>query len=252
MKRKMKIVDCDYFVVGSGMAGLMSALHLATYGKVLVVSKGKANDCNTNFAQGGICCVMDAADTFDKHARDTMIAGSWLGDSKVVHQICEHAPEGIQDLVDCGVKFAMNQNGEWDLTREGGHSARRILHAGDITGEKCESAMLRSVKRAKIDLREDTVVIDLIMTKRLGLKSENRCIGAYVLDKKAARFTLFARPIRFWRLVVAARFIFTLATLIRRQATASRLRGAPGRRLRIWNLSNFIQHAFIIRRQNGF
>ena len=190
----MKIVDCDYFVVGSGMAGLMSALHLATYGKVLVVSKGKANDCNTNFAQGGICCVMDAADTFDKHARDTMIAGSWLGDSKVVHQICEHAPEGIQDLVDCGVKFATNQNGEWDLTREGGHSARRILHAGDITGEKCESAMLRSVKRAKIDLREDTVVIDLIMTKRLGLKSENRCIGAYVLDKKSGEIYAVRSP----------------------------------------------------------
>lgn len=194
MKRKMKIVDCDYFVVGSGMAGLMSALHLASYGKVLVVSKGKANDCNTNFAQGGICCVMDAADTFDKHARDTMIAGSWLGDSKVVHQICEHAPEGIQDLVDCGVKFATNKNGEWDLTREGGHSARRILHAGDITGEKCESAMLRSVKRAKIDLREDTVVIDLIMTKRLGLKSENRCIGAYVLDKKSGEIYAVRSP----------------------------------------------------------
>ena len=133
----MKIVDCDYFVVGSGMAGLMSALHLAAYGKVVVATKGRLQDCNTNFAQGGICCVMDPADTFDKHARDTMIAGAWLGKSPVVHEICEHAPEGIQDLIDCGVKFAKQQGGGWDLTREGGHSARRILHAGDITGEKC-------------------------------------------------------------------------------------------------------------------
>ena len=99
----MKTVDCDYFVVGTGMAGLMSALHLASYGKVVVVSKGRLKDCNTNFAQGGICCVMDEADTFDKHARDTMIAGAWLGNSKVVHTICENAPEAIGDLIDCGV-----------------------------------------------------------------------------------------------------------------------------------------------------
>ena len=181
----MKIVDCDYFVVGSGMAGLMSALHLAAYGKVVIATKGRLQDCNTNFAQGGICCVMDPEDTFDKHARDTMIAGAWLGKSKVVHEICEHAPEGIQDLIDCGVKFAKKKGGGWDLTREGGHSARRIFHAGDITGEKCEAAMIRRVKRAKgVDIREETIVIDLIMTKRIGVKGENRCVGAYVLDKE--------------------------------------------------------------------
>ena len=179
----MKIVDCDYFIVGSGMAGLMSALHLASYGKVLVATKGKLADCNTNFAQGGICCVMDSADTFDKHARDTMIAGAWLGDTKVVHEICAHAPEGIRDLIDCGVRFAKKPDGSWDLTREGGHSARRIFHAGDITGEKCESAMIRRVKKAGIECRENTVVIDLIMSRKVGLKGDNRCIGAYVLDK---------------------------------------------------------------------
>ncbi len=186
----MKIIDCDYFVVGSGMAGLMSALHLATYGKVVLVTKGKLADCNTNFAQGGICSVMDPTDTFDKHARDTMIAGAWLGKSRVVHAICEQAPAGIQDLIDCGVKFAKKKNGEWDLTREGGHSARRIFHAGDITGEKCEAAMIRRVRRVgNIDICEQTIVIDLIMTRRLGLKSENRCVGAYVLDKKSGEIS---------------------------------------------------------------
>jgi L-aspartate oxidase len=180
----MKTVKCDYFVVGSGMAGLMSALHLASYGKVLVVSKGRLNDCNTNFAQGGICCVNDDNDLFARHARDTMIAGSWLGNSAVVHKICEHAPEGIQDLIDCGVRFAKSEDGGWDLTREGGHSARRIFHAGDITGEKCEAAMIRSLKRhPEIEFRENSIVIDLIMARRLGLKGENRCVGAYVLDK---------------------------------------------------------------------
>ena len=180
----MKIVDCDYFVVGSGMAGLMSALHLAGKGKVVVVTKSRLQDCNTNFAQGGICCVSDPADDFDKHARDTLIAGAWLGKRDVVHQICEHAPEGIDDLIRCGVKFAKKKNGEWDLTREGGHSARRIFHAGDITGEKCEAAMIRRVRRSDVDVREHTIVIDLIMTRRIGLKGVNRCIGAYVLDKR--------------------------------------------------------------------
>ena len=191
----MKIVDCDYFVVGSGMAGLMSALHLAAYGKVVVATKGRLADCNTNFAQGGICCVMDPNDTFDKHARDTMIAGAWLGNSKVVHEICEHAPEGIQDLIDCGVRFAKKKSGDWDLTREGGHSARRIFHAGDITGEKCEAAMIRRVRRTKaIDVREETIVIDLIMTKRIGVKGENRCVGAYVLDKKSGEIYAVRSP----------------------------------------------------------
>ena len=190
----MKIVDCDYFVVGSGMAGLMSALHLAAYGRVTLVTKCRLQDCNTNYAQGGICCVMDPNDTFDRHARDTMIAGAWLGNSRVVHEICEHAPEGIQDLIDCGVKFAKCENGEWDLTREGGHSSRRILHAGDITGEKCEAAMVRRIRKSGVDIREQTIVIDLIMTRRLGLKGENRCIGAYVLDRASGEIYAVRSP----------------------------------------------------------
>ena len=177
------------------MAGLMSALHLAAYGKVTVATKCNLQDCNTNFAQGGICCVMDPADTFDRHARDTMIAGAWLGNSAVVHEICAHAPEGIQDLVDCGVRFAKKADGSWDLTREGGHSARRILHAGDITGEKCEAAMVRRVRREKgIDVREQTVVIDLIMSRRIGLKGENRCLGAYVLDRPTGEIYAIRSP----------------------------------------------------------
>lgn len=190
----MKTVDCDYFVVGSGMAGLMSALHLASYGKVVVATKGRIKECNTNFAQGGICCVMDPADSFDKHARDTMIAGAWLGKREVVHEICEHAPEAIDDLIDCGVRFACGDDGWWDLTREGGHSARRIFHAGDITGEKCEAAMARAVKRAKIDVRENTIVIDLIMSGRIGGDGENRCVGAYVLDKESGEIYAIRSP----------------------------------------------------------
>ena len=185
------------------MAGLMSALHLASYGRVVLATKERLQDCNTNFAQGGICCVMDPSDTFDRHARDTMIAGAWLGNSKVVHEICEHAPEGIADLVACGVKFSKKPDGTPDLTREGGHSARRILHAGDITGEKCEAAMIRRVRRIAgetkgsgcgIDIREHAIVIDLVMTRRIGLKDPNRCVGAYVLDKESGEICAVRTP----------------------------------------------------------
>ena len=176
------------------MAGLMTALHLASYGKVTLVTKGRLQDCNTNFAQGGICCVADPSDTFDRHARDTMIAGAWLGKSAVVHEICEHAPEGIQDLIDCGVRFARKDDGDWDLTREGGHSARRIFHAGDITGEKCEAAMVRRIRRSPVDVREHTIVIDLVMTRRIGIAGENRCVGAYVLDKHTGEIYAVRSP----------------------------------------------------------
>jgi len=190
----MRVLDCDYFIVGSGMAGLMSAMHLAPYGSVTLVTKGRLQDCNTNFAQGGICCVMDPSDSFDRHARDTMIAGAWLGRSGVVHEICEHAPEGIQDLIDCGVRFSRGDDGRWDLTREGGHSARRIFHAGDITGEKCEAAMIRKIRKSGVDIREDTIVIDLVMTRRIGIGGENRCIGAYVMDKKTGEIYAIRSP----------------------------------------------------------
>ncbi len=190
----MKIIDCDYFVVGSGMAGLMTAMHLASYGKVVVATKGRLTDCNTNVAQGGICCVMEEDDSFAKHARDTLIAGAWLGKRDVVHEICAHAPEGIHDLIDCGVKFTRREDGMWDLTREGGHSARRIFHAGDITGEKCEAAMIRKARKSGVDLLERTIVIDLIMTRRIGLKGENRCVGAYVMDKVSGEIYAVRAP----------------------------------------------------------
>ena len=101
----MRIVDCDYFVVGSGMSGLMTALHLASAGRVVLVTKERLADCNSNFAQGGICCVADPADTFENHVADTLVAGAGLCDEPVVRRIVSEAPAAIQDLIDCGVKF---------------------------------------------------------------------------------------------------------------------------------------------------
>ena len=191
----MRIIDCDYFVVGSGMSGLMSALHLASAGRTVLVTKQRLEDCNTNFAQGGICCVADPADSFEEHVRDTQIAGAGLCDEAVVRKIVSEAPAGIRDLIDCGVRFAKKEDGSWDLGREGGHSMRRIFHAGDITGRKCEAAMVRTVKRhPEIEVHEDTIVIDLIITKRIGVKGPNRCVGAYVLDRNTDEIYAIRSP----------------------------------------------------------
>ncbi len=191
----MQIIDCDYFVVGSGMSGLMSALHLAPAGRTVLVTKQRLEDCNTNFAQGGICCVADPADSFEEHVRDTQIAGAGLCDEAVVRKIVSEAPAGIRDLIDCGVRFAKKEDGKWDLGREGGHSMRRIFHAGDITGQKCEAAMVRTVKRhPEIEVHENTIVIDLIITKRIGVKGPNRCIGAYVLDRETEEIYAIRSP----------------------------------------------------------
>ena len=193
----MRIIDCDYFVVGSGMGGLMTALHLAPYGRVVLATKRKLADCNTNVAQGGICCVASPDDSFKAHMRDTQVAGAGLCTERVVARIVAEAPKGIADLVKCGVKFTKKADGSWDLTREGGHSARRIFHAGDITGEKCESAMIRTIRRhPEIEILENTTVIDLITTtRRLGMKkSPHQCVGAYVLDTETQEIYAVRSP----------------------------------------------------------
>lgn len=179
------------------MAGLMSAIHLAPYGKVVVATKRRLEDCNTNFAQGGICCVASPDDSFKAHLKDTQIAGAGLCTERVVARIVAEAPKGIDDLIKCGVKFEKKPDGSWDLTREGGHSARRIFHAGDISGEKCETAMIRTVRKNQdITVLEDTTVIELITTtRRLGMKkAPHQCVGAYVLDTKTNEIYAIRSP----------------------------------------------------------
>ena len=132
--KKMRTVDCDFLVAGSGIAGLMSAIHLAeTGGRVLLVTKKESADSNSNNAQGGIACVMDPDDTFEKHVADTLDAGAGLCDEKTVREIVEAGPARIAELEKYGVKFDSGDNKSgYDLGREGGHTMRRILHAGDM------------------------------------------------------------------------------------------------------------------------
>lgn len=183
----MRIETCDYLVVGSGIAGLMSALHLAPHGRVLLATKKDTAESNTNYAQGGIACVMEPGDSFEGHVADTLDAGAGLCDEGVVRRIVTDAPARIAELERLGVAFA-RQSGDpsgYDLGREGGHSRRRVLHAGDITGQQIESALLRAVQGTpSIRVLEHALAIDLITTRWLRQTGANRCVGAYVLNRR--------------------------------------------------------------------
>ncbi len=187
-------LEFDHLVIGSGLAGLNSALYLADSGRqVAVITKRAIDDCNTRHAQGGIACVTDIEDSFDEHVQDTLNAGGRLCDEKAVRAIVEAGPAALSELIERGAKFTTRgelgmQDGkpeEYDLGREGGHHKRRILHAGDITGAEIERALVEACRERKnIHVFEYHTAIDLITSRRLGMPGENRCFGAYALDSQ--------------------------------------------------------------------
>ncbi len=195
---KMRTESCDYLVVGSGIAGLMSALYLAPHGRVLLLTKKRLADCSTNRAQGGIACVIDEQDSFDQHVADTLNAGAGLCNEAVVRKIVGEGPERLRELIDLGVRFNPRTDGKpgYDLGREGGHSVRRVLHAGDITGQKIESVLVkRAVNHPNITIMENAMVIDLITTRWLHRPEENQCVGAYVLNELSAEIFAVRTPV---------------------------------------------------------
>ena len=182
----------DYLILGSGIAGLTFALKVAPRGRVAIVTKKDRAESNTNYAQGGIASVTSKEDSFELHVRDTLAAGAGLCKESVVRTIVEEGPARIQELIELGMKFsereAPSEDGgkELDLGREGGHSKRRILHAKDVTGREIERALLNAIsKQPNIEIFENHIAIDLITSQKLGYVGENRCLGAYVFDKKA-------------------------------------------------------------------
>ena len=135
----------DLLIIGSGIAGLFSALKFAPHGRVTLLTKKARADSNTNYAQGGIAAVMEQTDSIESHVADTLASGCDLCDEAVVRTIISDAPARIHDLIDYGVQFSHRKEAprHFDLGREGGHSHARVLHASDFTGQELERALLR-------------------------------------------------------------------------------------------------------------
>ncbi|MFR9619731.1 MAG: L-aspartate oxidase [Rikenellaceae bacterium] len=179
---------CDYLVIGSGVAGLSFALKAAQTGDVIIVTKGGISDCNTNYAQGGICSVTYEPDTFEKHIEDTMVCGAGKCDRRAVELVVRRAPELIDDLIEWGTRFTKCADGRFELHREGGHSEHRILHFEDLTGAEIERALVEQVlAHPRITVLEHHFAIDLLTQHHLGefVTRHTRglaCFGAYVLN----------------------------------------------------------------------
>ncbi len=173
----------DVLIIGSGAAGLTAALTLATERKVLVLAKGPLTSGSTAWAQGGIAAVLDAGDTFEEHIRDTIVAGAGLNRRETVEFVVENAPRAIERLVALGVPFATDGPG-LHLTREGGHSHRRIVHVADATGWAVQAALLKAAEEnPNITLLPDRSCIDLITGRHEARYSgSGRVWGAYALN----------------------------------------------------------------------
>jgi len=180
----------DVLVLGSGAAGLTLALNLPKHLKIAVLSKGRLEQGATWYAQGGIAGVFEQGDTTESHAEDTFIAGANLSHRDSVDLTVKHGPESIRWLIDQGVPFTRSGS-DYHLTREGGHSHRRIVHAADATGAAIQTTLIERAREASnITLFENHIGVDLITRRKLNLP-QNACIGAYVLDEDSDRVEVF-------------------------------------------------------------
>ncbi len=193
----------DFLVIGSGIAGLSYAAKLARHFEgredvsIAVITKVRADETNTKYAQGGIAAVWAETDTFEKHIDDTMDAGDGINKREIVEIVVEEGPDRIQELIDYGTRFDKEEDGDYDLAKEGGHSDHRILHFKDITGAEIERALLGEVRRHKnIEIFTHYYAVEFITQHHLGetvyrYREDIECYGAYVLNLKTSQVEKF-------------------------------------------------------------
>ena len=188
-KHCIMVYKYDYLVIGSGIAGMSFALKVAETGRVALICKTTLEEANTFLAQGGVASVTNTlVDNFEKHIRDTMIAGDWLSDPAAVEKVVREAPSQIKQLISWGVEFDKNEKGEFDLHREGGHSEFRILHHKDNTGAEIQDSLIRALKfHPNIDVFENRFAVEICTQHHLGKIVTRRtpditCYGAYILN----------------------------------------------------------------------
>lgn len=180
--------NVDFLVIGSGIAGLTYALKVADHGKVMIITKANADESNTKYAQGGIAGVLKGPDSFEEHIRDTMRAGAGLCDEKIVRIVVTEGAERIREIINWGARFDKNPEGDYDLAKEGGHSAHRVLHYKDATGNEIERTLLEQVhNHPNISIHTHYFSLDIITQHHLGTEVKRgtegiQCYGAYVLN----------------------------------------------------------------------
>lgn len=183
MRRKV-----DFLVIGTGIAGLSFALKVADHGKVIIVSKTSINETTTWYAQGGIAAVMYNPDTFDKHINDTLMAGNFLNDERIVRMTIEESTDRVKELIEWGAHFDKEMSGRYSLAREGGHSEFRVLHHQDRTGSEIQRALTEKIiNHPNIEVLENHFTIDILTQHHLGrivrrTHNDIQCYGAYILD----------------------------------------------------------------------
>ena len=190
---KSETIKTDYLVIGSGISGLYFAMNAKEHGKVVVLAKEKTDHTNTNWAQGGIAAVLGKDDTNEKHIEDTLRVGEGLCNKDIVSKTISEGPDHVRKLSEYGVPFDMDNEGSYKLTREGGHSERRVAFHKDTTGQAIQQTLLETIaKEENITVFEDHIAVDLLSTAKYG--EEPACFGAYVLDNKTGQVkTLLAR-----------------------------------------------------------